>query len=107
MFYERVLGTVIIYMELKAIREVFNEIEYLERKSELLDEILKYYNTVNMTFDIPENWKDINRLNPEILKGIPKTPRHKINKIISELLPYSECENIVNWDKIDETMHDD
>jgi len=91
-------------MELKTIRNLFYEIEYLERKSELLDEILHYYNKETMTFDIPEKWDSNNNLLDKYKKQTPKTPRHSLNLKISESLPYSESEYIVNWEKLDEKM---
>lgn len=93
-------------MELTSINGLLEEINYLKKKAMLLDEILSYYDNETMTFDIPEKWKDLNRFSADTLKGIPKSPRHSVNKKISELLPYSEHAPYVNWDKVSETAAD-
>ena len=43
-------------MKLETINNLSEEISYLKKRSELLDEILKYYDTNNMTFNVPANW---------------------------------------------------
>jgi len=57
-------------MELTSINSLIEEIDYLSKKAQLLDEILKYYDRESMTFDIPENWNNLNRLAPEKLRQI-------------------------------------
>jgi hypothetical protein len=93
-------------MELTSINSLIEEFNYLREKAQLLDEILKYYDRESMTFIIPENWNNINRLRPDHLRQIPKTPRHAVNKLINELTKYSEYENKVNWDELGKTAND-
>jgi hypothetical protein len=60
-----------------------------------------------MTFDIPVKWENFHeRIDKSKLRQIPKSPRHLINKKISELLPYSESYPYVKWDKVGETAAD-
>lgn len=93
-------------MELTSINGLFEEINYLKKKAELLDEILKYYDRESMTFDIPEKWNNLNRIASDKLRQMPKSPRHAVNKRINELIPYSEHENKVNWDELGKTAAD-
>lgn len=93
-------------LELTSIDGLFEEITYLRKKAELADEMLKFYDMDTMTFIIPEQWKNINRIAADKLEQIPKSPRHSLNKKISELLPYSESVDYVNWDKVCETAAD-
>lgn len=89
--------------ELESINNLFTEIEYLQKRSSLLEDILVHYDKQTMTFNIPEKWKDLHRISLEGLRKMPKSPRHAINKAIYKNLPYVESEKIVNWDKLDET----
>lgn len=94
-------------MKLETINNLSEEISYLKKRSELLDEILKYYDTNNMTFNVPANWgKHKSSFYGLNLKQIPKSPRHALNKKISELLPYLETMDIVNWEEIDKSLAD-
>lgn len=90
--------------ELNTIDGLLEEIAYLRNRSRLLDEILKFYDRDKMTFVIPEKWKDIHHLLPDKRHQIPKTPRHSLMKKMNELLPYSDSESLVDWDKIGETL---
>lgn len=90
-------------MELNTIGDLLIEISYLKKKASLVDEILKHYDMDQMNFNIPDKWKDISRYSPEALKKIPKSPRHALNKKISELLPFSENELYVNLGNVYET----
>ena len=93
-------------MELTSINSLIEEIDYLNKKAQLLDEILKYYDRESMTFGVPDKWKNTNRIGIDKLRQIPKSPRHALNKLISQLIPYSEHENKVNWEQINETAAD-
>lgn len=93
-------------MELTSIDGLFEEINYLKKKADLADEMLKFYDKETMTFVIPEKWKDLNRTTKDKLREIPKSPRHALNKKISELLECPEYDNYVNWDKVSETAAD-
>ena len=93
-------------MELTSIDGLFEEINYLKKKADLADEMLKFYDKETMTFIIPEKWKELNRIATDKLRQIPKSPRHSLNKKISELLPYSENGDYVNWDRVSETAAD-
>jgi hypothetical protein len=86
--------------ETAAINDFLDEISYLKKRSALLDKILSFYDKDTVSFNVSDNWKNVNRMSDEILKTIPKTPRHALNRDISELLPYSEAENLVNWDEL-------
>jgi hypothetical protein len=90
-------------MNLETIEDLLAEIDYLKKKAALVDELLKYYDKELMCFNVPENWKGLNRLGLETLKQTPKTPKHFLNKKIKELLPYSESLPFVNYDKVYET----
>jgi len=90
-------------MELPAITSLLSEIDLLKKKSELLDIILKFWDKETMTFLIPDKWDRLSRFSKDSLTKIPKTPRHGVNKNIHQSLPYSISENLVNWDKLDET----
>lgn len=89
-------------MELNNIEGLLNEIEYLKNKAKLLDSILNYYDRETMSIDIPAKYK-----NSRVLGGmnkVPKSPRHVINKEIEKLLPYSEHEQYVNYEKLHELL---
>lgn len=63
-------------MELTSIEKFIEEIHYLRKKAELLDEILSYYDTETMTFDIPLEWRGgLRKISDEKLKQLPKSPR--------------------------------
>ena len=92
--------------ETSIIDDLCSEINYLKKKAELADEMLKYYDKETMNFNIPEKWKNLNRMNADQLDRMPKSPRHALNEKISELLPYSENGDYVNWDRVSETALD-
>lgn len=95
-------------MELENIKGLFDEIEYLKKKSKLLDEILDYYDKETMTFIIPDKWKNSHRmLSDDNKRQIPKSPRHRINDLMVEFLPYSEYEAHINWNERNKTVADD
>jgi len=88
--------------KLPSINSFINEIDYLKKRSELLDEILGFYDKETMTFIIPETYKNTYRLSDDKLRALPKTPRHHLALSMVKYLPYSEHERLVNWDKLDE-----
>jgi hypothetical protein len=95
-------------MELENITGFISEIDYLKKKSKLLDEILDYYDKETMTFIIPDKWENSHRLlSDEKKRQIPKSPRHRINVLMGELLPYSEYEGHINWEERNKTVADD
>jgi hypothetical protein len=93
-------------MELKTIQKFLDEIDYLKKRSKLLEHILHYYDTETMTFIIPDEYKNTYLIINDKLKQIPKSPRHRINKCIYELLPYSENNNLVNHYELYKTLAD-
>jgi hypothetical protein len=95
--------------KLKVIDGLFDEIDYLRKKAELLDEMLKFYDKGCMAFFIPPNWHkgfSVETMTVEELKKTPYSPRHALNEKISKLLPYSECEPFVNWEELEKTAED-
>lgn len=90
-------------MELTSIDNLLSEIEYLRKKARLADYLLQFYDTKTMNLVVPSEWPYLQRINPERLKEIPRTPRHKLNRTLTELLPTSEWEDLVNWDRLGET----
>ncbi len=85
--------------DLTAIEGLLEEIKYLRNKAALLDEIMRYWNSDTMTFDIPKEYKRSTKLSKEKLKQVPKSPRHVINRKIAELLPQEESCVFVNDDE--------
>ena len=90
-------------LELTTIDDLLAEINYLKKKAQLADEMLKFYDKETMNFNVPEKWKHLTMIDKLQLAKIPKSPRHALNKKISELLPYSENESYVNWREVSET----
>lgn len=71
---------------LNAIDDFVIEINHLRKRSELLDDILKYYNMSTMDFEIPDKWKNINRISEEARKKMPINPRYALFDKIRMLL---------------------
>jgi hypothetical protein len=88
------------------IRGLIEEISILQKKAELLDNILFYYDKETMTFNIPEKYKNKNIFVDDKLKQIPKSPRHIINKDMNDLLPRYEQHKYVNYDELHKTLAD-
>ena len=74
--------------ELKKVDNFLAQIERLKQRSNLLEEIMSYYNNETMTFDIPEKWKNANRISPDKLPA--ESPRHLLNNRIKEKLTTDE-----------------
>lgn len=69
------------------------EVKELEKRPELLDSILNYYNTETKTFDIPKNWKSKNvRRN----KLPADNPRDYVFNKIEEVLSFEEMDQLIS-----------
>ncbi len=77
--------------ELNKLDEVLSEIQVLKKRSELLEEIMRYYNIKTMTFDIPAKWKGGN-VRPDTLPA--ESPRHLLKNKIHDALSGDEWMNI-------------
>ena len=76
----------------KKLDGVLKEIQTLKKRSELLDEILNYYNEETMTFEIPNKWKH----NTMKKNNSPaESPRHLIYNKINETLSEEEKSNVM------------
>ena len=93
-------------MELNTINKFLREIEYLKKKEELLESILRYYDAETMTFVIPDDYgfNKAQMMNAAKNNIVAKSPKHELNKQMLQLLPYSEHERLINWDKVEETL---
>ena len=90
-------------MELTAIQQLTDEIQYLKKKAELLDEILRYYDRDTMNIDVPVKWKNAHRLADEAKKKTAASPRHHLALRIQRLLPPDEASEYYN-EKMHETL---
>lgn len=83
--------------ELEDINSLLREIEKLKQRSILLEEILRYYNTETMTFDIPKKWKNTHRIRPDKLPA--ETPRHWMHEKIKKGLSPEELTMLGIYDR--------
>jgi len=67
---------------IKAHDELSYEIKFLQKRSEVLDNILAYYNSETKTFDIPAKWKS-NNVRKDKLPA--PTPRDWIYNLLKEV----------------------
>lgn len=91
-------------MDLESIDGLLEEINYLKNRSNLLKEILNYYDRETMAFDIPTKWKDGTRISDEAKKNCPKSPRHFLMKKMYECLDYEEQVGLINYEELGKTM---
>lgn len=84
---------------LKTIEGLFKEIEYLQKKADLLDYILKYYDKETMSFMIPETI-NTSKFSEKIKSQLKVSPREKLNQKINECLDYNEKEYLINWERL-------
>jgi len=72
---------------------VVKEIDILQKRSELLEEILRKYDYAHMTFDIPEKWNS--KILPAKLSA--ESPRHLLRDKIRDTLSEDELSCIKNY----------
>ena len=90
-------------MELTAIQQLTEEIQYLQNKAKLLDDILRYYNPKTMNIEIPAQWKNKRFLSVEAAQKIAASPRHLLAQNIQKWLPEDEANEFYN-EKMHETL---
>lgn len=75
--------------QLNNITDLLDEVKRLQDRSELLGEILNYYDPIKDVFDVPEKWKNSNsRLIKKERQPHLETPRtllrYKMGKLLTE-----------------------
>lgn len=81
--------------ELKNVENLFDELDRLRKRSELLENILQFYNPITGDFEVPEKWKS-NHLTEAKLKKQPylETPRTNLRHEIDRALTSDEIYNL-------------